>query len=458
MKILLCTHKANQNLDFSWLAEHGEIVPAKNWTSALQFLAIEKFDVLFMDTQSVKGDYALFQHRIEKLKNHTPQVFLTTDLALDQEFLHIYPNVFGFYFHPEDDHSGKEWIQRVKSFKKLVEELSKPSRDLLTPAGLGTFIGNHPEMLKQYRLLMKAIPSDITILITGPSGSGKEVAAKNIHQLGPRANSRFVSINCAAIPDNLLESELFGYEPGAFTGAQKSKPGKVELANGGTLLLDEIGDMPTELQNKLLRVLEEQEVERLGGTRTVKIDVRILAATHQNLLRLVEEGRFRADLYYRLNVVPAKLPPLSSRRSDIQLLVLNFLDNLVKSQQTAVQGIQVEAVEAIQDLPFPGQVRELENIMTRLVFMSEGRRITPKDVAVVSKLAENAGSASVRHVAHVDSVKPLWQVEKDAIEVAMLVLDGNISQVAQTLEISRNALYRKIKVYEIDMETLKNDG
>ncbi|MCF7796426.1 MAG: sigma-54 dependent transcriptional regulator, partial [Candidatus Marinimicrobia bacterium] len=304
---------------------------------------------------------------------------------------------------------------------------------------------------------MKAIPSDITILITGPSGSGKEVAAKNIHRLGPRAKSRFVSINCAAIPDNLLESELFGYEPGAFTGAQKSKPGKFELADGGTLLLDEIGDMPTKLQNKLLRVLEEQEVERLGSTKTVKIDVRILAATHQDLVQLVEDGQFRADLYYRLNVVPAKLPPLSSRRSDIQLLVLHFLDILVKNQQTSVQGIQVEAVEAIQDLPFPGQVRELENIMTRLIFMSEGRRITVKDVAVVGKLAENAVTGHA-HRPHVDSVKPLWQVEKEAIEVAMLALDGNISQVAQTLEISRNALYRKLKVYAIDMEALKNDG
>lgn len=458
MKTLLCTHKANQNLDFSWLAAYGEVVQAKDWTSALQFLAIEPFDVLFMDTQSVKGDYALFQHRIEKLKNHAPQVFLTTDLALDQEFLHIYPNVFGFFFHPEDDVLGKEWMQRIKAYQKLVEEIPKAVREFLTPAGLGTFIGNHPEMLKQYRLLMKAIPSDITILITGPSGSGKEVAAKNIHQLGPRANSRFVSINCAAIPDNLLESELFGYEPGAFTGAQKSKPGKFELANGGTLLLDEIGDMPTKLQNKLLRVLEEQEVERLGGTKTVKIDVRILAATHQDLVKMVEEGRFRSDLYYRLNVVPSKLPPLASRRSDIQLLILNFLDNLVKNEQTAIQGIQVEAIEAIQDLPFPGQVRELENIMTRLVFMSDGRRITPKDVEAVSKMTESTGSAATRHVVEMGSVKPLWQVEKEAIEVAMLALDGNISQVAQMLEISRNALYRKIKVYAIDLETLKHDG
>ncbi|OIO64616.1 MAG: hypothetical protein AUJ47_03830 [Candidatus Marinimicrobia bacterium CG1_02_48_14] len=454
MKALLCTHKADFDLDFSWLEQQGEVVRARDWTSVLQFMAIEYFDVVFMDVLTVKGDYALFNQRLAKLKNLTPIIYFTPDLALDREFFPVHPNLFGFLFHPEDGEIGKDWCQRIMVYQKLIHDSSKQMRPFLNPRGLGSFIGNHPQMADLYRLLIRAIQTDYTILITGPSGTGKEVASKTIHDLSDRSKNRFVSINCAAIPDNLLESELFGYEPGAFTGAQKSKPGKFELADKGTLFLDEVGDMPLQLQSKLLRVLEEQQVERLGSSGTIQINVRVLAATNRNLAQRVENGQFRSDLYYRLNVVPILLPPLDQRRSDIQLLTLYFLDKVTQRQELNFKGVEVAALEALQDIHFPGHVRELENLITRLVFMSEGRRLSARDVSNVYKLTAMAPSAGANKTNARDEIRPLWEIEKEAIELAMSQLDGNISRAAEKLEISRNALYHKLKIYGI--ETTKN--
>lgn len=450
MKALLCTHKANIDLDFAWLAQQGEVVRAQDWTSVLQFLAIEYFDVVLMDVLTVKGDYAVFNQRLAKLKNSTPVIYFTPDLALDREFFPVHPNLFGFLFHPEDAEIGKDWCSRIVAYQKLNNDTPKQMRQYLHPRGLGSFVGNHPRMGDLYRLLLRAIQTDYTILITGPSGTGKEVASKTIHDLSDRSKRRFVSINCAAIPDNLLESELFGYEPGAFTGAQKSKPGKFELADQGTLFLDEIGDMPTQLQSKLLRVLEEQRVERLGSSGSIQVNVRVLAATNRDLAQRVESGQFRSDLYYRLNVVPILLPPLDQRKSDIQLLTLYFLDKVTQRQEMNFKGVEVAALEALQDIYFPGHVRELENLVTRLVFMSEGRRLTARDVSNVYKLTGMATTVSANKNGQRGEIRPLWEVEKEAIELAMIQLDGNISRAAEKLEISRNALYHKLKIYGIE--------
>lgn len=450
MKSLLCSHKANADLDFSWLEQQGEVVRAKDWTSVLQFLAIEYFDVVFVDVLTVKGDYELFNQRLSKLKNTTPVIYFTSDLALDREFFPVHANLFGFLFHPEDAEIGKEWCIRINAYQKLYNDTPKPMRHFLSPRGLGNFIGNHQQMSDLYRLLLRAIQTDYTILITGPSGTGKEVASKTIHDLSSRAKNRFVSINCAAIPENLLESELFGYEPGAFTGAQKSKPGKFELADKGTLFLDEIGDMPLSLQSKLLRVLEEQEVERLGSSGPIHVNVRVLAATNRDLPQQVASGKFRSDLYYRLNVVPILLPPLEQRRSDIQLLTLYFLNKITQQQVTNFKGVEVAALDALQDIYFPGHVRELENLVTRLVFMSEGRRLTAKDVINANKLTAKPSTPGGNSSTMRGDIRPLWEIEKEAIELAMTKLEGNISRAADKLEISRNALYHKLKIYGIE--------
>ncbi len=450
MKSLLCTHKANEDLSLDWLEKQGELVHARDWRSVLQFLAIEYFDAVFLDVLAVKGDYELFLHRLEKLKVHTPLILFTSDLTLDLEFLFIHPNLFGFFFQPESAEAGKGWVQRIKAFQKLYQDTPKPQKHLVHPKGLGSFIGNSLVMLELYRLVLKAIQTDYTILITGSSGTGKEVAAQNIHRHSNREKYRFVSINCAAIPDNLLESELFGYEPGAFTGAQKSKPGKIELADQGTLFLDEIGDMPTLLQSKLLRVLEEQQVERLGSQSSKQVNVRILAATNQNLSALVESGRFRSDLYYRLNVVPVKMPALSKRRGDIPLLVCHFLKKIISQQATKIRGVEIHALDALQKLSYPGHVRELENLVTRLMFLSDGRRIMASDVDRIHQAtALPTKDLQHRNLENME-IKPLWQAEKEAIELALIKLDGNISHAAKTLEISRNALYHKIKAYGIE--------
>lgn len=250
-------------------------------------------------------------------------------------------------------------------------------------------VGNHPRMREIYNLIARVADTSATVLLIGESGTGKEVLARTIHQQGARASTPFVPINCAAIPSELLESELFGHEKGAFTGAVQTKVGKFELANGGTLFLDEVGSLRLDLQAKLLRALQEREIERVGGTRTIKIDVRIIAATNRDLKRMMEEGTFREDLYYRLNVVPIVVPPLRHCKEDIPALVDHFLNKYNREFNRKVRGFSAGAMAALFEYDWPGNVRELENIIERAVALAQGETIAlkdlPLDIAILRK-------------------------------------------------------------------------
>ena len=320
----------------------------------------------------------------------------------------------------------------------LLEIIEASLRKDATDRGEGPFLTAEPKLKKLLSRLRGVARSSATVLITGESGTGKEVLARFIHQESERRNGPFIAINCAALPEQLLESELFGYEKGAFSGAFTRKLGKFELANGGTILLDEITEMPLSLQAKLLRVLQEGEVDRLGGAYPVKIDVRVIATTNRDIEAEVAQGRFREDLYFRLNVIPVKIPPLRERPQDIRLLALHFCEEFARRYERPVKGFAKGVLERLLEYRWPGNVRELRNVIERAVLLAEGPWITLKDLF----------PEEFRPRAKEDfALKPLKEVEKEMILKALKVANGNRTRAAEILGISVRTLRNKLQLY-----------
>lgn len=293
-------------------------------------------------------------------------------------------------------------------------------------------ISRDPGMLKLCRSIEKVAPSSATVMLLGDSGTGKELLARALHQLSPRQDKRFIAINCAAIPENLLESELFGYEKGAFTGAAKQTLGKIEIASGGTFFLDEVGDLPMSLQAKLLRFLQERVVERIGGREEIPVDVRIVCATHQKLKDLVAENRFREDLYYRLSEIVITIPPLRERIGDAALLAHHFKNKFSANEGRTSLNFSQEAMDLIENYPWPGNVREMENCIKRAVIMADGPQISVEDLGL---------SASARIEEHMNLRQVRDEAEYKALVKALARVDGNIVKAAELLGISRPTLY-----------------
>ena len=310
-------------------------------------------------------------------------------------------------------------------------------------------IGETPKMVEIKDIISRVSSSKVNVLITGESGTGKEVVAKDIHKSSPVSNGPFVAINIGGIQENLLESELFGYEKGAFTGAVSRKIGMFELASGGTLFLDEIGDMPFSLQVKMLRVLQERKITRLGGTNLIPIDVRIISATNKDLEKAVEDGRFREDLFYRLNVVRIKIPPLRERREDIVLLAQNILNRLNQEMGRHITGFTVEALELIKNYSFYGNVRELENVLERAIIFADSPVITPDCLELrTSKKPKNYKEIEISS----NSVgKTLDEIEKESIIKALHRWEGNRTRASEELGIARRTLINKIAEYNLDL-------
>ena len=301
------------------------------------------------------------------------------------------------------------------------------------PDSLGGLITRDPAMLKVCRTIEKVASANATVMLLGESGTGKEVLARGLHQASPRRNERFVAINCAAIPENLLESELFGYEKGAFTGAAKTTVGKIETANRGTLMLDEIGDLPMPLQAKLLRFLQERVIERVGGRQEIPVDVRIVCATHQDLKQLTTEGRFREDLYYRLAEIVVNIPPLRERVGDAALLAHAFVKRFASEHNRRSLTLAEDAVRAVEAHPWPGNIRELENCIKRAVIMADGNQITADDLGLTAPEAESDASLDLRTVRD--------EAEKKAVIAALARSNGNVLRAAELLGVSRPTLY-----------------
>ena len=301
------------------------------------------------------------------------------------------------------------------------------------PDVLAGLITRDPDVLRVCRTVEKVAASDATVLVLGESGTGKELIARGVHAASSRRKERFIAINCAAIPDTLLESELFGYEKGAFTGAVKTTPGKIEVANGGTLMFDEIGDLPMPLQAKLLRFLQERVIERIGGRQEIPVDVRIVCATHQDLKALIKDGRFREDLYYRLAEIVVALPPLRDRRGDAALLAHAFVRRFADEYKRGGMTLREDAIRAIEKHPWPGNVRELENCIKRAVIMADGNQITLDDIGL--------GTAAGQEDVALDLRQAREDAEKRVIIAALGRVDGNVLRAAESLGVSRPTLY-----------------
>jgi two-component system NtrC family response regulator len=348
---------------------------------------------------------------------------------------------YDFYEKPVDPEILNLVVERAARLRQLEEE----NRKLNTTASRSPFadlIAASPEMLRVCRTVERLAPTEVTTLILGESGTGKEVLVRSLHRLSTRAKRRLVAINCAAIPENLLESELFGYEKGAFTGASRTTPGKIETADGGILFLDEIGDLPLSLQAKLLRFLQERVIERVGGRVEIPVDVRVVCATHQDLRALIQTGRFREDLFYRVNEATIVVPPLRERSGDAVVLARTFLRRFAAQHRRPIRDFAHSALLRIEQYPWPGNVREMENRVNRAVIMAEGSELTTDDLELGEvSLAEDP--FSLREVRDIS--------ERRAIERALTYTDRNISRSAELLGVTRPTLYNLIRKHAIPL-------
>ncbi|MDX9858221.1 MAG: sigma-54 dependent transcriptional regulator [candidate division Zixibacteria bacterium] len=329
-------------------------------------------------------------------------------------------------------------LQKAAEQNRLVVDNQVMAERLADAFPRAELIGNSPQMQKVREMISLVAPRDATVLITGPSGTGKELVAQAIHALSARAEKPMVAINCAAFPETLLESELFGFEKGAFTGAERAKQGRFELADSGTLFLDEIGEMPVTMQVKLLRVLEERQIERLGSVKSIPLDIRIIAATNRDLEQMIKNGAFREDLYYRLNVIKVHMPPLAERSGDVLLLADRFIEKYAKKIGKDVRGIDGEAAALLTSYRWPGNVRELENIIERSIVLTRSTYLTKDDLVGLSARTPESPIGPIR---------PLSDVERDHILRCLNELDWNLGLTAEKLGIHRNTLRSKIKEY-----------
>ncbi len=348
---------------------------------------------------------------------------------------------YDFYQKPIDPEVLKVIVARAFHVFDLEMENQRLLQGRLN-FPLEGIIASSPEMLRICQNIEKIAPADVTTMLLGDSGTGKELLAKALHQNSSRSKCPFVAINCAAIPENLLESELFGYEKGAFTGASKQTLGKFELANSGTLFLDEIGDLPLSLQAKLLRFLQERVIERVGGRKEIPVDVRVVCATHRNIPEMVKSGEFREDLFYRLSEISIEIPPLRERTGDAVLLARAFLSQYADKHNNKVKGFTKEAIMAIDRYSWPGNVRELENKVKRAAIMAEGSRITPDELDLI--LDENLESVAPLNLRAVRE-----SAERSAVVRALSCTGNNVAQAAELLGVTRPTLYDLVKKLEI---------
>lgn len=383
------------------------------------------------DADSVSEGFKLLE-QILSIAPETKVIVLTGQNDRSNALRAVGLGAYDFFAKPfEIDMLGLT-IERAYRLYDLQQENSRLQL-MQQPDVLSGLITRDPDVLRVCRTVEKVAVSDATVLVLGESGTGKELIARGVHMASARRGERFVAINCAAIPDNLLESELFGYEKGAFTGAAKTTPGKIETANRGTLMLDEIGDLPHSLQAKLLRFLQERVIERIGGRQEIPIDVRIVCATHQDLNVLIKEGRFREDLYYRLAEIVVSIPPLRARQGDAALLAHAFMRRFAAEQNRGAMTLREDTLRAIESHSWPGNVRELENCIKRAVIMADGNQITVEDIGLNPVQNDRETRLDLRQVRE--------DAEKGVIITALGRADGNVVKAAEMLGVSRPTLY-----------------
>lgn len=426
------------------------VITAVNGEEALTAIETEDPDLTFLDIRLPGMDGMDVLKKVKGMNPDSIVVMITAYGTIEQAVEAMKHGAYDFITKPLNPSLIQMTVTKALERKTLIDEniylrreVQRNIETLKAKIGMEEIIGESSKMQDLLGQVAKVAPTDATILIQGETGTGKELIAKIIHDLSPRVKWPFVVVNCGAIPENLLESELFGHEKGSFTGAYALQKGKFELANGGSIFLDEVGEIPLSLQVKLLRFLENGIIERIGGKKTIKTEVRIIAATNKNLIEEMQQGHFREDLYYRLNVVLLSLPPLRERGIDIGLLANTFLDKSTQKYTKNIKGFTPEAMSFINVYSWPGNVRELEHKIERAVIMSEDTYISTKDL----------------DIGH-DTIKPALlkktkkELEVQLIRETLLRNSGNISRSAQDLGISRKTLYNMLKRYGISLNHL----
>lgn len=382
-----------------------------------------------------------------------PVILLTGRGTIDTAVEAIREGAYDFLEKPVDPSRLRVLVNRVVEKMVTLQEVAALRHSLRQKDADGAVIGVSPTMRRIYSLVEKVAPSKTSVVITGPSGTGKEVIARTIHNLSPRRDKPFVAINCSAIPASLMESEIFGHEKGAFTGADQRRLGCFELANGGTLFLDEVGELPVELQAKFLRVLEEEKLRRLGGKTEISVDVRVICATNRDLKKQIEAGLFREDLYFRLNVFSIELPPLCERREDIPLLAQHFVERFAAEAGKRIRGITPKAMDILQSYSWPGNIRELRNTIERGVILCDGDMIDESHLPPEMEPDDSAGA-----VIKLSLGMPLREVEKEYILGSLRRNKGNKSRTAEILGISEKTLYNKLNRYIADAKARNGDA
>ena len=423
----------------SWFRKDGhDVVAAGNAEEALDMLRADGVDVAIVDIKMPGMDGVELQKRIRELDPSLAVIMITAFASVDTAVRTLKQGAFDYVMKPVDPDELSHLVRRALEHRRLTDENVQLRGTIDHFVAGDSIVGESPPMRKVMELAEHVAKTDATVLILGESGTGKELVARAIHANSARRYAPIIAVNCGGLPETLLESELFGHEKGAFTGAAHKRKGRLEMADGGTLFLDEIGSIGMKTQVDLLRVLETKEFTRLGGSRPVNVDFRVICATNEDLRAAVAVGRFREDFYYRVNVFTIEVPPLRQRRSDIPLLARHLLERFGRQMDTRVTGISPEAMAMLDAYDWPGNVRELSNAIERALVVGEGPDIVPRDLPLRGAVRPNGSFGPVDSLA---------EVERRHIALVLERTDWNISQAARLLNVDRATVYNKIKKY-----------
>ncbi len=438
---------ARKNLEHILVKTGYDVISVNNGSKAIELLHSKDFDLVITDLKMDKVDGLQVLHKTKVLQPYTEVIIITGYATIETSVQAMHNGAYYYIAKPYKIGEVRQITKEALLKRRLRLENIELKETLKKQRKISAIVGTSKVMMDVQKTIHQIAPSDINVLILGESGTGKELVARSIHQLSSRSEKEFVAFNCGSFTEELMANELFGHEKDAFTGATKAKAGLIKVADGGTVFLDEIGDMPLSMQVKLLRVIQEKEVLPVGGETSVPVDVRFIAATHRDLKEDVDNGNFRQDLFYRLNVITIKLPSLTHRHGDIPLLAQHFLSQKNKAMNTNVQNIQKESMELLRQYSWPGNIRELENVIERAVALAKGPEITLDD------LPEYISNLSVETYRRMDSEMPtLEEQEKNYIKWVLDKCEGNKTKAAKIMGIDRVSLWRKMKRFGM------NDG